>query len=92
MRAGAKLRRYSDQMRDATQQQSPSEVVDALSDFVLSPAPAFALSGIRCRPAWATKAGCATQKKASSRYVQMVPSVMGVAEKAAVILHPIRAD
>jgi hypothetical protein len=50
MRTGAKLRRYSEQMRDGSQQRSPSEVVDALSDFVLSPAPAYAISRIPRRP------------------------------------------
>ena len=50
MRTGAKLRRYSDQMHDGPQQQSPSEVVAVLSDFALSPAEAYAVSRILRRP------------------------------------------
>ena len=50
MRTGAKLRRYSDQMRDGSQQQSPSEVVAILSDLALSPAEAYAIRRILRRP------------------------------------------
>ena len=88
MDAGAKLRRYSDQMRDRVQQQSLSEVVVALSDLVLSPAKAFAITGILRRPRVSDQRRARGSEKASSRYVQVVPSVMGILEKAAVILHP----
>ena len=50
MRTGAKLRRYSDQMRGGSQQQSPSEVVAILSDLALSPAEAYAIRRILRRP------------------------------------------
>jgi hypothetical protein len=92
MRAGAKLRRYSDQMRDGSQQQSPSEVVAILSDLALSPAEAYAISRILRRPRFRGQCRARGSEKAPSRYVPMVPSVMCIREKAAVILHPIRAD
>ena len=47
-RQGAKFRRYSDQMRDGSQRQSPSEVADALSN--LGPQPSAALCHSRNSP------------------------------------------
>jgi hypothetical protein len=92
MRAETKLRRYSDQMRDGVQQQSASEVVAVLWGSILGPSPAIAITGILSRPRFSGQCRANVSEKASSRYVPVVPSVMGIGEKAAGFLHPIEAD